>query len=117
MNASNSIFIGPYSGTSRPYTLWIDTMATNNNYYLPLLYGEFDNRTFDVNGKLTASNIVATGTITATNGAASYRTVEWTASDLGTNGFAHWRSNNAIWISIYVQGGGYVTNKNLIPDF
>lgn len=49
-NGSNSIFIGPFSGIDRPGTLWIDGTATVAQATAPLIYGEFDNRKFTVNG-------------------------------------------------------------------
>jgi hypothetical protein len=69
-------------------------------------------------GAVSIPGTLNSAAVRATNGVAIYRTTAWTTSDLATNGFAQWRSNNAIYMSIYVQGGGgYVTNKNVIPDF
>jgi hypothetical protein len=49
-NVSNSIFIGKFSGIDRQNTLWIDTQGTSMGARIPLIYGEFDNRKFTING-------------------------------------------------------------------
>ncbi len=67
--------------------------------------GPLTNRTY---GNLEAQTVGGVG-----GGVSAYRTNAWTSSDLGTNGFALWRSNsgpNASDIFISVNSGGSVTN-------
>lgn len=55
-NASNCIFIGPFSGVSRNSTLWIEGQGTALGSHTPLIYGEFDNDYLKVNGLLETTD-------------------------------------------------------------
>ncbi len=51
--ARQSVFLGGYAGIDRPHTLWIDTQNTTAlDAYKPMIYGEFDNRKFSINGDI-----------------------------------------------------------------
>jgi len=50
IHADNCIFLGPFSGIDRNKTLWIDGTGAAIDGTKPLIYGEFDNRKFTING-------------------------------------------------------------------
>jgi hypothetical protein len=90
-NASKSIFIGSYSGHTNDNILWIDTQATGHGY-VPMIYGEFDNRLLRVNGKLdVTNNVTANGYFINTNSAPPI------AAEYGGQAY-FWNSNATVYL-------------------